>query len=162
MDQGLKERLDAINWFGQVGSPAEMDLPFQIVQTQDWQQALTQGPLEAWQDVQLAASNRLTGFLHGNYRDRYRAWNEVARDAKAGAVSALAGSKWAHFAESMGLPRGLIDSASWDILFAIMESEYGDCQGRPSFFLHLLSVYEAGKFPCGWDGRWPMGSLIVW
>ena len=92
MDQGLKERLDAINWFGQVGSSADMDLPFQVVQAPDWQQALVQCPLEAWQDVQLAASNRLTSFLHANYRDRYRAWNDVARDAKASAVSVQMGS----------------------------------------------------------------------
>lgn len=162
MDQGLKERLDAINWFGQVGGSAVVDIPFQVVQTPDWQQALAQCPLETWQDIQLAASNRLTGFFHGNYCDRYHGWNDVAREAKASAVSVLAGGKWASFAESRGFPRGFVDSVSWDILFAIMEYEYGDCQGRPSFFLHLLRVYEAGKFPCGWDGRWPMGSLIVW
>jgi hypothetical protein len=32
---------------------------------------------------------------------------------------------------------------------------------RVFFFLELLGVYEAGHFPCGWRGEWPLGSLVV-
>jgi hypothetical protein len=34
----------------------------------------------------------------------------------------------------------------------------------PVFFERLLQVYEAGRLPCGWDGRpeeWPIGKLVI-
>ena len=35
----------------------------------------------------------------------------------------------------------------------------------PIFFERLLQVYEAGRLPCGWEGKledWPNGSLLVY
>jgi hypothetical protein len=29
------------------------------------------------------------------------------------------------------------------------------------FFLELLRVCEAGRFPCGGEGMWPKGRLVV-
>ena len=58
------------------------------------------------------------------------------------------------------LPIDLRDD--WLERAAIMEHEYRDCAGRPEYFLHLLRVYRAGHFPCGWAGEWPAGQLLAW
>ena len=42
-----------------------------------------------------------------------------------------------------------------------MEDTYKKCKKRPVFFLHLLEIYESGNLPCGWEGKWPDGKLIV-
>jgi hypothetical protein len=30
------------------------------------------------------------------------------------------------------------------------------------FFLELLTIYQAGHFPCGWQGEWPKGKLLLY
>jgi hypothetical protein len=54
------------------------------------------------------------------------------------------------------------DHVQWDILAALMEHAYLGSGHRCFFFLELLSVYEAGHFPCGWIGPWPQGKLVVY
>lgn len=36
-----------------------------------------------------------------------------------------------------------------------------DPAGNP-FFERLLNIYRAGGWPCGWDGRYPDGKLVVY
>jgi len=49
---------------------------------------------------------------------------------------------------------------------ALMEMTYRRrFQKAPVFFETLLSVYESGHLPCGWDGEldcWPQGRLLVY
>ena len=43
-----------------------------------------------------------------------------------------------------------------------MEEMYADSGYDGYFFNELLLVYEAGHFPCGWQGDWPAGRLLVY
>jgi hypothetical protein len=43
-----------------------------------------------------------------------------------------------------------------------MENAYLGSGHSCFFFLELLTVYEAGHFPCGWVGDWPRGKLVVY
>jgi hypothetical protein len=44
----------------------------------------------------------------------------------------------------------------------MMENAYMTSKHGSYFFLELLTVYEAGHFPCGWRGEWPSGSLVLY
>ena len=44
----------------------------------------------------------------------------------------------------------------------VMENSYLNGGHKVFFFLELLTVYEAGHFPCGWEGEWPKGRLVVY
>ena len=49
----------------------------------------------------------------------------------------------------------------WDILGACIEMEYADlCP--PGFYTNLASWYVKEHFPCGWQGVFPQGMLIVY
>ena len=56
----------------------------------------------------------------------------------------------------------LVHSVQWDVLGALMENSYINCDHKSFFFLELLMVYEAGHFPCGWQGKWPEGKLVIY
>jgi hypothetical protein len=43
-----------------------------------------------------------------------------------------------------------------------MENSYLQSGHSAFFFLELLTVYESGHFPCGWQGEWPQGKLLVY
>jgi hypothetical protein len=43
-----------------------------------------------------------------------------------------------------------------------MQNSYLQSGNSAFFFLELLTVYESGHFPCGWQGEWPQGKLLVY
>ena len=162
MDEALATYVEQIDWFSAVGKqplPA-WSMPAVAVASQN--QALKYCSARGWEDVTLEAANELTGFLTRRYDERYSQWNDIVIAAKSRIVTPLADRVWQPFAAQRGLGKGFVDCVSWDVLSAIMEHEYRDCTERPIFFLHLLEVYCAGHFPCGWAGKWPAGQLRVW
>jgi hypothetical protein len=162
MDEAFARELEAVDWFTACGQPLAVSLPFQAAPVSSWAEAIERCSDRSWEDVTLEARNQLTEFLHRRHRDDYRNWNAITIAAKERVVTPLVDCVWRPFTERHGLGKVLVDCVSWDVLAAIMEHEYRDCPGRPEFFLHLLRVYRAGHFPCGWSGEWPAGQLHVW
>lgn len=52
----------------------------------------------------------------------------------------------------------LIDSINDDFC-KIIFNEY--CSINNQFFNNLLQVYLAGGWPCGWEGQYPKGKLVI-
>lgn len=162
MNEAFARELEAQDWFVACGQPLTISLPFPVSQVGSWREAIDRCSDQSWEDVTLEARNRLTVFLHTHHRDDYRNWNAITIAAKQRVVTQLMDRVWLPFAEQNGFGKVLVDCVSWDVMAAIMEHEYRDCLNRPEFFLHLLQVYRAGHFPCGWSGEWPAGRLLVW
>ncbi len=49
----------------------------------------------------------------------------------------------------------------WILHAYLMEAAYREVLLQPLFFDSLIQVYEAGHIPCGWDGEWPNGQLVI-
>jgi hypothetical protein len=159
LDEAFATELGLIPWFTAVGQPLPAGLPFDPLPVRVWAQDV--GGSQPWDEVLLEASNRLTRFLSDRYRARYRQWNMVTF-AVRDRVDSLRDTIWQPFAARRGLGPPFADWVAWDVVHAAMEHEYRDCAGRPIFSLDLLRVYRAGHVPCGWQGKWPNGRLVVW
>ena len=59
------------------------------------------------------------------------------------------------------LPKVFEDTVQWDILGVCMEAEYADIF-QPGFYASQAYWYINGHFPCGWEGKFPNGKLIVY
>jgi hypothetical protein len=59
------------------------------------------------------------------------------------------------------LPKEFVESVKWDLRAACMELEYADLV-PPRYFAERARWYLAGHFPCGWEGDFPEGCLIVY
>jgi hypothetical protein len=162
MDEALALEFERIRWFASAGQEHSIALPFPLIQVSSCAEAIEMCSAPAWDDVTLEARNRLTEYLHLRHRERYQQWNDITDEAKTRIVTPLAERVWQPFARLHGLGKVFIDCLSWDVLAAIMEHEYRDCSGRPIFFQHLIDVYRAGHFPCGWRGEWPGGLLLAY
>lgn len=162
MDETFALELEAIGWFADCGQAPADDLPLATSPVGSWPEAIERCSDLSWEATTLEASNRLTLFLHTHHRDAYQRWNEIVAAAKQRVVTSITDRVWAPFAERHGFGRVLVDCASWDVLGAVMEHEYRCFPDRPEFFSHLLRVYRAGHFPCGWVGAWPAGHLLIW
>ena len=58
------------------------------------------------------------------------------------------------------LPKYEIEEIGGDFGTILHErSVYG---GRPRFYNRLYAIYRAGGYPCGWEGRYPEGRMVVY
>ena len=98
-------------------------------------------------------------YLHRFFRDEYQKWNPIAYHAK----EVLEGGAWAKveaYVNQHNLESYVGGRVRWDTLNAVMEAAYHEFN-PPVFFLKLLEFYESGHFPCGWEGEFPDGRLLV-
>jgi hypothetical protein len=59
------------------------------------------------------------------------------------------------------LPKVFLDTVDWDILNLCMEAEYADVY-PPGFYASQAYWYLKGHFPCGWQGAFPKGKLVIY
>lgn len=149
--------LDRIEWFSRAGM---QDIePAKVLSS--WKQAIasaTDGRL--WESFLLDRRAELTVFLHKHAMDRYRKWNEIAIGLKK-VVEPMVSRKMEPIMAAHDLPKVFEHCVRWDILGACMEQEYSEL--RPSaFYTEMAGIYLAGHFPCGWEGPYPSGVLIVY
>lgn len=161
IDQNVLDRIKLINWFANCGQALLKDLEINCIYVRDLSEAKRKYQNSAWENTTLEARNKLTSYLHNKYRNEYNDWNIFTKEARAFIEQEIL-PKLENYREENSLDKMFIDSVKWDILNAIMESTYSSCRNRPVFFLELLKVYESGNFPCGWEGVWPEGSLIIY
>lgn len=144
-------RLLGIDWFANIGKPATL-AGVRQVRHGELGSSLTS---DAWEATTLEARNAITARLARLHPSRYQAWNELAGQAKT-ALRPI----W------QKLPVALADDAAladlqWILHAYLMEAAYREALVPPLFFDSLIQVYEAGHIPCGWDGEWPCGQLVI-
>lgn len=157
----ITARMEAIEWFSHCGEPFDLPLDMDVLRISSWKQAIKCYHAPKWEDTTLEARNMLTGYLHKHHNARYQQWNKIT-EAGREFLEAEIEPKLVAFQEQHNLDKAFLDTVRWDLLGAIMEDAYRDCDLPTLFFHDLLKVYEAGHFPCGWEGGpWPLGRLIV-
>ncbi len=125
-----------------------------------WKEAITSCSGNDWQDLLLEASNRYTEKLAKVSKERFNAWNQVAEEVKKVTVP-LVNNKTYEVAKENHLPQIFIDTVQWVIFHLAMEVEYADVIS-PGFFAAEGYWYTHGHFPCGWEGAFPEGKLIIY
>jgi hypothetical protein len=158
----LAGRLRAIDWFSRCGEPLSCDLSMAVEQVCGWSEAVKSCMDGVWENVELEAQNQLTLWLHKHARKNYENWNKLIVEHKVAMLNRLTEEKWIPYQKAHGLDIAVVHSVQWDVLGALMEDSYLSSGHRCFFFLELLSVYEAGHFPCGWRGEWPEGTLLLY
>ena len=152
----LLNQLDRFDWFTNVGGL----LPSSVARAATWREAGAICKTKASSNVALAASNLLTERLYYDHPKRYhRVWNSLVL-----AINPI----WRPLCEARMRPiqianklsEEFVHAVDWDIVGACMEIEYADLI-PPRYFKDRLDWYLAGHFPCGWEGDFPEGRLIV-
>jgi hypothetical protein len=161
VENKIFDRINKIEWFINCGKEVPIDIPYEVKYINSWNVAKKYYNQYKWEDVTLEAQNNLTVFLHIKYRSEYEEWNNIVVESKK-YLKADVIPKLSLIREENNLDEGFVNTVTWDILGAMMENAYKGCKNRPIFFLDLLTIYEKGKFPCGWEGNWPEGKLIVY
>jgi hypothetical protein len=158
----VPERVRRIGWFSQVGKPLTINLTIPVVQVANWAEAVKSCQYTGWENAQLEAQNQLTMWLHNHDRAHYQHWNEFVSKYKQEVVTPLTETVLLPYHQRHSLDVAVVQSVQWDVLGALMENTYLTSGHSSFFFLELLCIYEAGHLPCGWQGEWPVGKLLVY
>jgi hypothetical protein len=150
------DELERAAWFSNVGV---RDTSAAIVLS-SWEEAIEQCGSQDWEDLCLEAANQYCERLVERSKQRFRQWNDVAIEMRK-AFEPLVDRKIAKVTSDHNLPKEFRDSVLWDMCHLGMESEFSDVY-PPGFFASHAYWYVKGHFPCGWQGEFPDGKLIIY
>lgn len=158
----IAERIASIDWFVNCGHDFTADLTMPVRLVHSWPVAATEAERPEWENAELEAQNQLSEWLYQNARNELQKWNNLVQQHKSQVVTPLIDNTITPLQARLPAAQVLVPSVQWDILGAMMENAYLHLRHPAVFFLELLLVYESGHFPCGWDGDWPNGELLVY
>ena len=150
------EQLENAVWFANVGV---IDTTAAIVLS-SWQEATEHCSSIEWENLCLEAANQYRLRLLERSKERFKQWNEVVERLKP-KTEALVRRKIEGVVRANSLPQVFEDTVRWDILHVCMEAEYADVY-QPGYYASQAYWYVKGHFPCGWEGEFPDGRLIIY
>lgn len=150
------DRLLKIDWFANVGNQCFIPNVKVAASLNDANFSLSSPD---WENVTLEESNEISGYLAVKHTVIFQEWNQLAKDAKVFWKDELL-KKIPHLD---GFDNVLfLQCIEWDVIHYLIEDAYKDKIKKPLFFDSLIHIYESGHMPCGWDGVWPNGKLVVY
>lgn len=149
------QQLEAAKWFSKVGV---RDVQNAIV-LDSWENAIKSCVSPKWENLCLEANNQYCERLIERSPIRFSEWNSVVDNVKKFSIP-LVNRKTSEVVQKHDLPKSFVDTVEWDILGVLMESEYADVY-PPGFYASQAYWYVKGHFPCGWEGEFPQGTLVI-
>ena len=149
------EKLEKADWFAKVGA---QDTSVAVVLS-SWREAIEHCRSVEWENLCLEAVNQYRERLLERAKDRYIQWNDLVAQLKP-VTNALVIQKIETVVRENDLPKVFEDTVQWDILNVCMEAEYADVY-PPGYYASQAYWYVKGHFPCGWEGDFPNGKIII-
>ncbi|WP_140456882.1 MULTISPECIES: hypothetical protein [Priestia] len=114
-----------------------------------------------WENICLEERNILTGYLAKNKSELYNNnWNVLVREVKREVLPKVI-NKIESQVSILGLSSDIVNSVKFDIINIIMVLTY-EKYYNSDFYNSMLDIYLSGHIPCGWDGDYPNGKILVY
>jgi hypothetical protein len=148
--------LESVEWFTKVGE--KRTGPIRVLKS--WNEAIESCSSEEWEWLCLEAANQYRERLVERNLERYALWNNLVDELKP-ITMPLVLRKTAAVIAANNLPQVFLNTVQWDILHLCMEAEYADVFPA-GYYASQAYWYMQGHFPCGWDGKFPEGHLVIY
>jgi hypothetical protein len=153
---GLLKDLERSALFAQVGTPVESD---SVLTVESWKEASKRCRAREAKYAWGEALNVLSDELRPKDLSRYRLWNEIASEARD-KVKSLLMPQIERVSNAQKFGTFFANTVVGDFVGACIELAYADLV-PPRFFAAITKWYLAGHWPCGWEGEYPEGRLII-
>lgn len=159
------ESLQAIPWFSRVGQPTPIDIDLIRVDF-DFMAQHHANPYSPWGLNLPSAESKIERLVFDNRRlGEFMAIQQEVRIrgpyvddfylALMEKYPGYYGEFFLYAHELVDTPDRLIRGAAHEIMLADLDSDL-------RFFQGLMPWFRQGHWPCGWEGSWPEGRLILW
>ncbi|MEL6272781.1 MAG: hypothetical protein AAFU54_14635 [Chloroflexota bacterium] len=153
------ETLQNINWFTSVGEPIDES----VLRAFSWENVVSHRLEEEYDDLQMEIRNEISLAAYftvdSGKPESSRNWNKIMLEIKS-LIDPVVRSKTKPYITKYDLSLWFETRVAWDMSHIAIAIEYSDVH-TSSFYEQLHKWYLAGHFPCGWKGKYPSGSLIV-
>ena len=153
------EQLEKADWFTNVGTFGGIQDRSKVILVRSWREAIDRCSSVEWENLCLEAANQYRQRLLERSPERFNQWNDIVASLKP-TTEPLVRRKIEAVVREHDLPKVFEDTVQWDILHVCLEAEYADVY-QPGFYASQAYWYVKGHFPCGWEGDFPNGTLIV-
>ena len=144
-----------LDFFNMCGLPGDAS----VIHVDDWDTAIWMITHPDWTDYkEWFWSDRLR-VLSMEFPQEIKTWNDVVDEVKSFTEPLVDEIERARFA-GQEVPKDVFDAIRWDLVQGCMEREYEEIVPN-SIYTKLAEQYLAGRLPCGWDGDYPDGSVVV-
>ena len=155
--ENIEKEILSINWFSKLGKPVTQDNVVLEKQLSKVNQSINS---VEWENITLEESNNMNAYFYKkNLFSEQEEWDFIAEEGRG----FINNNVIPMIPEIDGINRdALINDISWNLLHFIIENHYKRKRIiRTSFFSELFEFYRLGRLPCGWDGDFPNGRLII-
>jgi len=131
-----------------------------VIVLSSWREAAEHCASVDWENLCLEAANQYRERLVERSINRFRQWNDIAIELKKTTVPFVK-RKIEPVVGANSLPPVFEHTVQWDMIHLCMEAEYADVY-PPGFYASHGYWHVHGRFPCGWEGAFPRGRLVVY
>jgi hypothetical protein len=159
--------LDAVPWFSRLGQPTDQDdrlvrVDFDFLARHHAQRYAPWGDsilhAETMTEQVIFEQRRLT-----EQAEIQRAISQVGPNRYLDAFYDGLEVKYpGYYGDTCSYAHELVERPDRLLIGAASEIMVADANPNLTFFQGLMPWLRAGHWPCGWDGKWPDGKLILW
>ena len=147
---------EQLDWFSKVGKPIDAD----VLLVSSWREAIKNGCSRKWENIKLSGCNEHSIQVSEKDPGRFDRWNDIVDELKP-LLEPIVFRETEKLAIDARFVKKLQAEICWDLLSMLMESEYSDLI-TPRFYAVLALIYLDGHYPCGWEGSYPKGRMIIY
>ena len=150
------KEIEKIKWFSRCGKNIPNNIGFYFFVIDNWKDAIESNFKDNWQDINMKENSDLTNIIgdEADYDENYELYSTFFTNRILPLIQEYTIIKNIDFSISSNIRNVVINS--------LFENKYKDKYEFPMIYTKLLNVYKKGHFPCGWDGNYPDGNLLIY
>lgn len=158
LDQNVIDRILRVRWLQNCGDPCAAPT-IQCVRAPGGV-SFTKAAGNAWENIKLEARGDVTSYLALHAKEAFNPyWNPLVRQVRSKVLPQVEPAI-RRSTERLKLPECVNEEVKFDVINMAVVLSYRKIIGSP-FYEDLLTVYSEGFLPCGWDGAYPAGRMVV-
>jgi hypothetical protein len=150
---------DAAPLFSKCGASIESP-GVNTIQVQNWESVLESIRTVEWENAGIDTANLLRHQIRTHDPVQLNLWNDRVVDIKP-QLEEVVYRKLTPWMQSRTLPPKVVNVVRWDLLHLCMYEGHKPYVSVP-FYDEMRAWYLAGHLPCGWQGDFPAGQMMVY
>lgn len=156
----MVEELMNCKWLQHCGEEQNAQYDFEVLHQKDHAKAMKTITSIDWENICLEESGNITAYLSIHNKVEYnKNWNLLVKKIKSEVLPHIV-EKIQEGVIIKNLPEGVIDDIKFNLVTILISDAFSDCYSS-KFYRNLYQIYLSGHLPCGWEGEFPNGRIIV-
>ncbi|WP_313183213.1 hypothetical protein [Lacrimispora sp.] len=156
----MVEELVNCKWLQYCGEQQNVQYDFDVLFQKDHTKAIKTIISTDWENICLEERGNITAYLAINNKKEYnKNWNQLVKKVKLEVLPQIV-EKIKEGICIKSLPESIIDDLKFNLITILISDIFSDYYSS-EFYHQLYQIYISGHLPCGWDGEFPSGRIIV-